>query len=184
MPYCISRLQWVNTLRPRQNGRHFADDILKCIFLNENVWIPIEISLKFVPKVPIDNILALVQITAGCRPGDKPLSEPMIVRLRIYASLGLNELTMLWGQQQTTIDDIRKNETKIIIFIIWYLRHCLHCAWDIEVQMLVPYIYRTCTCYVELIFGHHDNLWWYMWFVLWQYSEIFCGDQIIHIYPY
>ena len=29
----------VNTLRPRQNGRHFADDIFKCIFLNENVWI-------------------------------------------------------------------------------------------------------------------------------------------------
>ena len=50
----------INTLRPRQNGRHFADDILKCIFLNENVWIPIEISLKFVPKGPIDNIPALV----------------------------------------------------------------------------------------------------------------------------
>ena len=50
----------INTLRPRQNGRHFADDTLKCIFLNENVWIPIEISLKFVPKGPIDNIPALV----------------------------------------------------------------------------------------------------------------------------
>ena len=50
----------VNTLRPRENGSHFADDILKCIFLNENVWIPIEISLKFVPKGPIDNIPALV----------------------------------------------------------------------------------------------------------------------------
>ena len=31
------------------NGRHFADDIFKWIFLNENVWIPIKISLKFVP---------------------------------------------------------------------------------------------------------------------------------------
>ena len=50
----------VNTLRPRQNGRHFADDILKCIFLNESVWIPIEISLNFVPKGLIDNIPALV----------------------------------------------------------------------------------------------------------------------------
>ena len=50
----------VNTLRPRQNGRHFADAILKCILLNENIWIPIEISLKFVPKGPIDNIPALV----------------------------------------------------------------------------------------------------------------------------
>ena len=54
------RHQAINTLRPRQNGRHFADDILKWIFLNENVWIPIEISLKFVPKGPIDYIPALV----------------------------------------------------------------------------------------------------------------------------
>ena len=50
----------INTLRPRQNGRHFADAILKCIFLHENAWFPIEISLKFVPKGPIDNIPALV----------------------------------------------------------------------------------------------------------------------------
>ena len=27
----------VNTLRPRQDGRQFPDDIFKCIFLNENV---------------------------------------------------------------------------------------------------------------------------------------------------
>ena len=50
----------INTLRPRQNGRHFADDIFKCIFLNENVWIPVKISLRFVPKCPINNIPALV----------------------------------------------------------------------------------------------------------------------------
>ena len=49
-----------NTLRPRQNGRHFADDIFKCIFLNENVLISIKISLKFVPKGQINNIPALV----------------------------------------------------------------------------------------------------------------------------
>ena len=50
----------LNTLMPRQNGCHFADDISKCIFLNENVWIPIKISLKFVPEGPINNIPALV----------------------------------------------------------------------------------------------------------------------------
>ena len=70
-----------NTLRPRQNGRHFADDIFKCIFLNENVSIAVKISLKFVPKGPINNIPALVQIMAWRRPGDKPLSEPMMVSL-------------------------------------------------------------------------------------------------------
>ena len=70
-----------NTLRPRQNGRYFADDIFKCIFLNENAWISLKISLKFVPKVRISNIPALVQIMAWRRPGDKPLSEPVMVSL-------------------------------------------------------------------------------------------------------
>ena len=57
----------INTLRPRQNGRHFADDTFKRIFLNENVRISIKISLKFVPKAskgPINNITALVHIMA------------------------------------------------------------------------------------------------------------------------
>ena len=71
----------VNTLRPRHNGRRFADDTFKRIFLNENVRISIKISLKFVPKGPINNIPALLQIMAWRRSGDKPLSEPMTVRL-------------------------------------------------------------------------------------------------------
>ena len=75
-------LHWMNTLRPRQYGRNFADDIFKWIFLNENVWIPIKISLKFVPQGPINNIQALVEIMAWRRPGDKPLSGPMVVRLQ------------------------------------------------------------------------------------------------------
>ena len=74
----------VYTLRPRQNGRHFPEDILKWIFLNENVWIPIEISLKFVPKCPISNIPSLVQIMTWRRQGDKPLSEPMIIWLSTH----------------------------------------------------------------------------------------------------
>ena len=56
-------------------------DTFKHIFMNENVRISINISLKFVPKGLINNILALVQIMAWRRPGDKPLSEPMIVNL-------------------------------------------------------------------------------------------------------
>ena len=45
------------------------------------VWTPIQISLKFVPKGLINNIPAFVQIMAWRRPGDKPLSEPMMVSL-------------------------------------------------------------------------------------------------------
>ena len=71
----------INILRPGQNGRHFADDNFKHIFVNENVRISIKISLKFVPTRPINNIPALVQIMAWRRPGDKPLSEPMVVSL-------------------------------------------------------------------------------------------------------
>ena len=71
----------VNILRPRQNGRLFADDIFTRIFLNENVWISVKISLKFVLNGSINNIPALVQITAWRWPGDKPLSEPMMGRL-------------------------------------------------------------------------------------------------------
>ena len=78
------RSQWVNILRPRQNGWHFPNNIFKRIFLNENVWISIKISLKFVPKGPINNIPALVQIMAWRRPGDKPLFEPMMVSLLMH----------------------------------------------------------------------------------------------------
>ena len=68
-------------MRPRQNGRHFPDDIFKWIFLNENIWISIKISLTFIPRGPINNIPTLVQVMAWCQPGDKPLSEPMVVNL-------------------------------------------------------------------------------------------------------
>ena len=77
----LPSLALFNTLRPRQNGRLFADDTFKRIFLNEIVRISIKISLKFVPKGLINNIPALVKIMAWRRPGDKPLSEPMMVRL-------------------------------------------------------------------------------------------------------
>ena len=68
----------VNTLRPRQKCHHFADDICKGIFLNENVWILYTISLKFVPRILINNIPALVHIMAWRQSGDKPLSEPVM----------------------------------------------------------------------------------------------------------
>ena len=70
------------TLRPRPRGRDKMAAILKWIFLNENVWISIQISLKFVPWGPLNNIPSMVQIMAWHRPGDKPLSEPIMASLR------------------------------------------------------------------------------------------------------
>ena len=57
-----------------------ADDIFKCMFLNENDRISIQISLKFVPRNPIDKKAALVQVMAWRRTGDKPLPESVLTQ--------------------------------------------------------------------------------------------------------
>ena len=87
---------FINTLRLRQNGRHFTDNIFKCISLNENIWILIYISLNFVPKGQINNIPSLVQIMAWCLSGNKPLSEPMMVSYwSIYGYVHLICMTVI-----------------------------------------------------------------------------------------
>ena len=91
-----------NTLRPRQNGRYFADDTFKRIFLKENVRISITISLKFVPKSPIDNIPTLFRIMAWRRPGDKPLSEAMMVSLLTHICVARPQ----WVKRTVTLNDI------------------------------------------------------------------------------
>ena len=63
----------VNTLRSKLNGRHFPDDIFERIFVNENEWILIKISLKFVPRGLINNIPALIPLGAG----GNAISEPI-----------------------------------------------------------------------------------------------------------
>ena len=70
-----------NTLRPRQDGGHFADDTFNRIFVNENVRILKKFSIKFVPKGPNINIAALVEIMAWRRSGHNPVSEPVMVSL-------------------------------------------------------------------------------------------------------
>ena len=56
-----------------------ADDIFKCIF-NESDWISITVSMKFVPKGPIDYKSAPVRVMAWRRTGEKPLPEPMLTQ--------------------------------------------------------------------------------------------------------
>ena len=100
-PFCKYLISAVNSLMSRQNRRHFADDVFKCNFLNENVWILIQISLKFVPKGPINNISALVQIMAWRRPGDKPLSEPMMVNLPTHICVTRPQWVNSWLSSHT-----------------------------------------------------------------------------------
>ena len=69
-------------------------DIIKCIFLNENVRIPIKISLKIVPKGP-NNKFSSIGSDNGLVTRHY-LKQCWLVYRRIYASLGLNELTLIW----------------------------------------------------------------------------------------
>ena len=64
-----------NTLRLRQNCWHFAD-IFKCTFFNEDAWILITISLKYVTESPVDKNMSIVQEMAWHQTDTKPLPEP------------------------------------------------------------------------------------------------------------
>ena len=83
-----------NTLWPTHNCRYLVDNIFKSILLNENAWISLKMWLKWVPKVRISNIPALVQIMAWRRQARSHyVNQWWLVYWRIYASLGLNDLT-------------------------------------------------------------------------------------------
>ena len=80
---------------PRRN-QHFADDNIKCIFLNENIWISIKISLIYVQNIPIH-----IKTNVGSENGLMPNRRQAIIWTRdglyslsthIYASLGPNDL--------------------------------------------------------------------------------------------
>ena len=82
----------VYTLKPRQNGSHFADDIFNRIFFKECVPILITFSVKFVSKGPVNNNSLLVQVMVCRLFGTKPLHEAMVHSSRIYTLSSRNEL--------------------------------------------------------------------------------------------
>ena len=111
----------LNILRARQHGRHFPNNIFKCIFMNANVCISIKISLKFVPKSPLNNIPALVQIMAWHQPGAKPLSESMMLSLLMYichsASMSLEKFKFEVHQFSTKLIHLKMSSAKCGSFL-------------------------------------------------------------------
>ena len=92
---CLDRERWTQTYTNNQleedrnhlthlplekNGTILVDNIFKCIFLNENDIIAIQISLKLVPRRPINNKSALVQVMVWRQTGDKQFPEPMLTQ--------------------------------------------------------------------------------------------------------
>ena len=128
----------LNTLRPSQNGQYFADNIFKCIFLNEKFWISIEISLKFVPKGPINNKPPLVQIMAWCWTGNKTLSEPMMACLLIHICntqpQWVNGMMNIWCLLWTLAEMILYHAGSVMLFLssinfICYNSHTYISCW-------------------------------------------------------
>ena len=121
---------FLNTLGPWKNGPHFTDDTFKCIFWNENVGISIKISLKFVPKGPINNIPALFQVMAWCQPLPEPMKVTLMTHIYVtwpqwineYSQVLSNDLKPLvifivgWGKEYAN-----KTEAKLKVFQIWIM---------------------------------------------------------------
>ena len=97
-------------IEARNGGQHSTNNIFKCTFCNENVWILTEMSLHFVPKHPSDNIAALVQIMVWRHPGDKPLSEPMMVSLPKH-------ICIIGPQEVKTPINVKQNLTYSFLLI-------------------------------------------------------------------
>ena len=87
----------LNILSPRKNGLLFQTTSSNAFFLHESISISIKVSLKFVPRSSINNILALVQIMAWRRSGDRPLSESMMVSLLTHICVTRPQRIIVWA---------------------------------------------------------------------------------------
>ena len=153
----------------QKNGRLFADNIFKCILLNENVWIPNKISLKFVPKGPINNNPSLVQIMAWRLPGDKPLSEPMMVS-------SLTHICFTRPQWVKVHQDSRQTTCLIII------------KENTPTQMLLPCVmkeiwqsYHTARTYMSCMFSVYPiSSWWLREYIALSYYHHQIGSMNYH----
>ena len=77
-------MSWINTFGWRKSWHQSADEILKCFFINEKYHIFIQISLRFIPKGPINNMPSMVQIMPWRHSDDNQLSDDSVVYWYIY----------------------------------------------------------------------------------------------------
>ena len=146
----------INSSLPGQNVRNFADDIFKWVFLNENIWISIKISLKL---FPINNIPALVQIMARRCPGDKPFSEPILTQFT-------DAYMRQWGVNNA---GAVVNESMICVYAITTMRYTIHIRHVILGLALIPEIMSDAAS-ISMQQCHHittvkpTTTWWGLWY--------------------
>ena len=145
--YFVTRC-FVNTLRPRQDGRQFPDDIFRCIFVNDKFYILIKMSLKFVSTGPNNNIPSLFQIMAWRRSGDKPSSETVVI----------SWLTHICVTRPHWVKTIPSITNGFLSFIIHILQHhstdiaVIACQWSNN----DGYREKSVATWLEKI---HDKVW-------------------------
>ena len=98
------------------------------------LWL--KISRKFVPEGPINNIPVSVQIMAWRRPGDKPLSETMMVILPTHKCITRPQWVNGFGGKQVTCHRMNiQGQTQIFISSKWLLlnlRNKYHAIYNVS----------------------------------------------------
>ena len=122
-------------------GRDEIDVILQktfsnAFFLNEIVWISIEISLKFVSNGVFNNIPALVQIMAWHHPGGKPLFEPMVVSLLLHICVTRPQwVNHLW--YTSALKPSIPMVFILVVKIVAYYQYPVGCHYEIKYNMVL-----------------------------------------------
>ena len=159
-----SYMPLVNTLRPRQNGRNFPDNILKWIFLNENVWISLELWLEFIPRGLINNIPALVQIMAWRWPGHKPLSEQIMFSYLMHICVTWPQWAKWWYTQITI---------KVRAWMASFVSERDARAYRLFLTYLI-FIVRMFLCKYLTCIKCHNQPYWHLRFIAlyWKIAEL------------
>ena len=118
--YC---LYLVDALRPDENSCTFADDVIKCIFFDKTYRVLVKISLKVVCNIPINNSTAFMQKIVRRRSGDKPLSEPMLIKLadaNNRHSTSMSQSAVLWSPTKKYLAGYDISIPLPIDIFVWY----------------------------------------------------------------
>ena len=101
---------------------NLADDIFRCIFVNENIWMLNKISSKYVWECQIDNKSTLIRVTAWRRAGDKPLPEPMDALVSDIFRLPPVRISPVWERRELVLFVHR-------IPFFWTSSNITKCKW-------------------------------------------------------
>ena len=139
--------------------------------MNGIFCILLRISLKFVPKGPIDSKLSLLQVMVCRRFGDKPLSEAILTQIAdayIYiCGLGVNELTQvsIWYLLYSAVSErtIWMNARLLYVVVTIALGNGSSCVNSLNTKLLFHPI---------LIYCQYDRDKLSVWIGNWRSSDV------------